>query len=121
MSHPRTDVARDPTAEVIRRLEAGGFDPRTSGPDRWESRCPAHRGSRHNLSVRRGDDGRALVCCHHADDQGPPCTAEAIARALDLTTADLFPNGLRGDGAPSNGRPKGGKKDRDAARRTWGT
>ena len=58
----------DPLAVVIDNLERGGFAPRSTGPDSWESRCPAHNGCRHNLSVKKGDDGRALVFCHHAPD-----------------------------------------------------
>lgn len=76
----------DPVANIIARLEARGFDPRSTGPDSWESRCPAHDGSRRNLSVKRGDDGRALLKCHH----GGTCDHRSIVAALGLAESDLF-------------------------------
>jgi len=80
-------TASDPLAAILARLEQGGFEPRESGPGSWESRCPAHNGSRKNLSVKRGDDGRSLVYCHHQ----PGCDPAAIVGALGMTMADLFP------------------------------
>jgi hypothetical protein len=77
---------RDPTERLVARLKSLGFDPRPTGSDSWESRCPAHDGDRRNLSVSRGDDGRTLVHCHARD-----CPAGDIAAALDLDLADLFP------------------------------
>jgi putative DNA primase/helicase len=86
----------DPTGLLLDRLRAADCDPRSTGPDTWESKCPAHCGSRHNLSIRRGDDGRALLHCHHE----PGCQAEEITAAVGLSLANLFPNGSR-RGAPS--------------------
>ena len=77
----------DPLAALVASLEQGGFDPRETGPDSWESRCPAHRGSRKNLSISRGDDGRCLIHCHHS----PGCSPDSIMGALGLSLADLFP------------------------------
>jgi hypothetical protein len=50
-------MSGDPVANLVARLESGGYEPRPAGPDSWESLCPAHKGSRRNLSVSRGDDG----------------------------------------------------------------
>jgi hypothetical protein len=83
--HPHSST--DPVAVLRARLETDGFDPRATGPDSWESRCPAHNGSRHNLSISPGDDGRALIHCHHV----PPCRTEAIVQAIGLTMSDLYP------------------------------
>ncbi len=81
-------MATDPAAAILAKLEQGGFDPGPTGPDSWESRCPAHNGRRRNLSVKRGDDGRILVHCHHQ----PGCDPGAILAALGMTLADLFPS-----------------------------
>ena len=83
---PTATAHEDPLPRLIARLEAGGFDPRPTGPDSYESRCPAHGGSRHNLTIARGDTGAVLVHCHHA----PPCTTEDVVAALGLTVRDLF-------------------------------
>ena len=79
-------TATDPAAAIVAKLEAGGYSPRPTGPDAWESRCPAHDGRRRNLSVKRGDDGRILVHCHHQ----PGCAPAAILAALGMTLSDLF-------------------------------
>ena len=80
-------MQNDPVAALVAKLEQGGFAPRPTGSDSWESRCPAHGGRRRNLSVKKGDDGRALVFCHHA----PGCSPDSIMGALGLSLADLFP------------------------------
>jgi putative DNA primase/helicase len=76
---------------VIDVLNRGGYDPRPTGPGQWESRCPAHNGSRHNLSVKSASGGTVLLKCHHADDSGLSCTPDAIVSALGLKMRDLFP------------------------------
>jgi hypothetical protein len=85
-------MSHDPTAALIERLQRAGFDPRPAGPDAWESRCPAHDGDRRNLSIKRGDNGRALLHCHAYN-----CSVRDILTALDMGMADLFP--------PRDGRP----------------
>ncbi len=80
-------MANDPAAAILSKLEQGGFDPESTGPDSWESRCPAHDGRRRNLSIKRGDDGRILVHCHHQ----PGCDPAAILAALGMTFSGLFP------------------------------
>ena len=77
----------DPTSLVLWRLEERGFDPRPTGQDQYESRCPGHDGGRKNLSIASGDDGVCLIHCHHE----PGCSAQSITEALGLSLADLFP------------------------------
>ena len=77
----------DPVAALVANLQRGGYDPRSTGPGSWESRCPAHGGRRRNLSVKKGDDGRALVFC----TTPPGCSYDSIMGALGLSPADLFP------------------------------
>ncbi|MGC8641135.1 MAG: DUF3987 domain-containing protein [Isosphaeraceae bacterium] len=82
----------EPVERLLHALAQAGFDPRAAGPGCWESRCPAHQGSRHNLSIRRGDDGRVLVHCHHLAQSGQPtCSPQDILGAIGLQLADLFP------------------------------
>ena len=73
-------MTTDPVAALLTCLEARGFDPRPTGPDSWESRCPAHNGNRHNLSIRAGEGGRLLLHCHHAGPAGATCDYRAIDR-----------------------------------------
>ncbi|MEO6807608.1 MAG: DUF3987 domain-containing protein [Isosphaeraceae bacterium] len=79
-------MSHDPLSNVIARLEAGGFEPRPTGSGSWESRCPAHQGSRRNLSIALGDDGRVLLHCHHTSE----CSHKDIIEALGMNEADLF-------------------------------
>ena len=79
----------DPVAALVANLQRGGYDPRSTGPDSWEPRCPAHGGRRRNLSVKKGDDGRALIHCHHE----PACEPANIMAAMGMNMADLFPSG----------------------------
>ena len=100
------DLNTGPVGALVARLESSGFDPRPTGPGAWESRCPAHNGSRHNLSINTGDDGRALIHCHHE----PACEPAKIMAAIGMTMADLFPYWSRmhtpsGDDK-ANARPK---------------
>jgi putative DNA primase/helicase len=84
-------IMDDPVTRVVEVLARDGYDPRKIGPDRYESRCPLHRGRRRNLSICQGDDGRVLIHCHHVDDNGHSCSVEEIVQAIGLTIADLCP------------------------------
>src|SRR5215210_5095963 len=54
----------------------------------FRARCPAHQGNSDNsLSIKAGDDGRALLVCR-AD-----CNLQEILDALGLGVADLFDHG----------------------------
>src|SRR5262245_15106526 len=48
------------------------------------ARCPAHPDSTPSLSVRQGDDGRALVHCHAG------CRIESVGSAIGISKADLM-------------------------------
>jgi hypothetical protein len=68
----------------------------------FRARCPAHNGySANSLSIKEGDDGRALLICH------AHCEIEAILEALDLSMTDLF---VHGNGHSSPGAAKKAKK-----------
>lgn len=98
-------LVNDPVRIVVAALDRGGFDPRPAGPDQWESRCPVHEGSRRNLSSRRGDDGRALLHCHHIHESGcGTCDFKAIAAALGLAESDLFASEPLPPNPPGKGR-----------------
>ena len=93
----------EPVARVLWALQRNGFDPKPSGADRWVSRCPSHQGRRRNLSIARGDDGRALVHCHHADATGHGCQTEDIVQAIGLSLNELF---APGDSPPAQTVPR---------------
>lgn len=99
---------KTPIQAVLDGLARAKCDHRPKGPGQWESTCPVHKGSRHNLSVKEGDDGTVVLHCHH-DDTGKTCTAAAIVDAIGLKLADLFPAGSR-----LKSRPKTPKADRPA-------
>jgi len=77
-----------PVEKVLDRLEdyktdRGGF----------RARCPAHNGdSDTSLSIKEGDDGRALLTCHAS------CALGDIVGALGLGVVDLFAR--NGSGGP---------------------
>ncbi len=76
---------------IVGKLQTAGCGPSRTGPNAYEARCPAHNGTRKNLSIREGDDGRVLLHCHHAGENGTPsCQADAIVGALGLRMEDLF-------------------------------
>ena len=81
-------VSGDPLRLLWDALEEHGCEPK-GAEYAFRSRCPAHNGGNGtSLSVQIGADGRALVHCH-----AHGCEANAVAAALGLQTADLFPDG----------------------------
>lgn len=83
-----------PVEKVLERLE--DYSERGG---KFRARCPAHQGvSATSLSIREGDDGRALIKCF-AD-----CDQQDVVNALGLSMSDLFPD----DG--HNGSPRGAAK-----------
>jgi hypothetical protein len=75
-----------PVEKVLDRLESY-----TKHRDGFRARCPAHQGnSSTSLSIKEGDDGRALLICRSS------CSLEEIVDALSLDIGDLFAR---------NGRP----------------
>lgn len=85
-----------PIDVVIAALEKLGYQPKPSGIGNWRSRCPAHEGDSHNLSITEGTDGTVLLRCHHCENGMETCTAPAIASKLGLTMKDLFPTAKGG-------------------------
>jgi hypothetical protein len=74
-----------PVEKVLDRLE--DYKVRK---DEYRARCPAHNGnSDDSLSIKEGDDGRALLICR-AD-----CDLKDIVEALDLGVVDLFAHNER--------------------------
>ncbi len=68
----------------------------------FRARCPAHHGnSANSLSIKAGDDGRALLVCH------AHCETEDVLEALALSMTDLF---VQGNGHGSSGAAKQAKK-----------
>jgi hypothetical protein len=62
----------------------------------FRARCPAHQGNSDNsLSIKEGDDGRALLICHAG------CNLRDIVEALGVDVVDLFAH---------NGHPGAAKK-----------
>jgi len=68
-------------ANVVDRLQGV----RSTGPNRWIAKCPAHEDRSPSLSVRELDDGRVLL-----HDFGG-CGAADVVAAIGLEFKDLFP------------------------------
>lgn len=65
----------------------------------WRARCPAHDDCKPSLSIRAGDDGRALPSCSSTEPKAlsltlvPPCRSR-------LTCSPNTVNKMPGDGTP---------------------
>lgn len=70
-----------PLNSFLRRL--GGLRKKYRG---WSAICPAHDDKNPSLDIDEGRDGRILVHCWAG------CSAEAIARAVNLSLSDLCPD-----------------------------
>ena len=93
---------------LLEALRASGKNPKRSGIG-WTCCCTAHDDRNPSLSIREGDDGRALVNCHAG------CSVDAVCGAIGLRPADLFTDDLsrcnghapktwrRGDGGTDSG------------------
>lgn len=73
----------DPVQRILAALREHGHEPRKAGAG-WCCKCPAHDDRNPSLSIRAGDDGRALVNCYAG------CTVDAVCGAIGLRPADLF-------------------------------
>ena len=60
--------------------------------------CPAHDDREPSLSVKEGDDGRALIKCHAG------CAVDEVLAAISLKMSDLFERGGGGTSCPSENR-----------------
>lgn len=87
---PATSADR-PLDRILARLPGH----RPAGANRWQALCPAHQDHSPSLSIREGDDGRALVLCRAG------CSTEAVLTALGLTWSDLFPQSVRPASVPT--------------------
>ncbi len=85
---PSTDVhgtTGRTSLEVLSRAFAARGQPLGNGRHgRYNVRCPAHDDGRPSLSIRIGDQGRALLFCHAG------CRYEDVLNALGLSASDLF-------------------------------
>lgn len=89
---------------------------KATGPGTWLASCPtsAHKhGDRsRGLSIREGDDGRALLHCHAG------CPVADVVEAMGLELSDLFPQRRI---EYSHHAPKGGIIGRGRVKRIpWG-
>lgn len=79
-----------PIEIVLARAEPHGL--RQNGPSRWRCACPVCGGrNRSTLSIGATPEGSVLLKCFKSG-----CDVDAIANALGLDIADLFPS--RGSG-----------------------
>ncbi len=74
----------------------------------FRARCPAHQGVTDNsLSIKEGDDGRALLTCYAG------CELREIVDALGLDVVDLFaPDGRSGSPSGKKAAKKPGAEER---------
>lgn len=66
---------------------------RTSAPNKWIARCPAHGDKHPSLSIAITDEGKILLHCWSG------CGAAEVVGAVGLTLADLFPSRTEPSGA----------------------
>ena len=79
--------ASTPLVEVVlSRLEGVT----SAGEGKYQARCPAHEDAKPSLSVSTGDGRRVLLHCHAG------CSLEEVVAAINMRTADLFPNAQKG-------------------------
>jgi hypothetical protein len=75
------------------------------------AKCPVHCGSRRNLSVKLGQDGKILLHCQHVGSDGRrTCSFKDIVAALGLRERDMFPAGST-TSQPSGRSPERGKAE----------
>lgn len=77
-------------SELLARLSGV----RSTGTDRWVSRCPSHADRSPSLSVRVLPDGRILAHCFAG------CDIEAVLGAVGARVSDLFAEPLTRDRLP---------------------
>lgn len=81
--------------DILARL----FGVKSTGPDRWIARCPAHQDRRPSLTLRALPDGRILM-----QDFGGCETADVLS-AIGLSFSDLFPEPLTRERLPRIAAP----------------
>jgi hypothetical protein len=65
-------------AELVQILEDRGLNPKATGPDRWQSLCPAHEDRVPSLSIGTGHNAELLLKCHAG------CGFQSILAALNV-------------------------------------
>lgn len=91
-----------PVDLVLERI--GGYERRDGY---FMAPCPAHEDLEPSLSIKEGDDGKALLHCFAG------CKYSEIVDALSLKMSDLFP------GASTNGHHNGHKTTYGQPKATW--
>lgn len=76
-------LSETPVERVLARLK--GVKPVSSNA--WMAKCPAHDDKQASLSIKEGDERRAVLFCH------AQCTTKNIVAALGLAWGDLFIGG----------------------------
>lgn len=95
-------ASSSPIDRVLARLK--GVKP--AGQSKWMAQCPAHEDKQASLSLRVGNDGRAVMFCHAS------CPTTAIVAALGLAMSDLFIGGRPSLEVSSSVAPAQGVKTR---------
>ena len=67
--------------EIISLLD----DPKHTGDNEYQARCPAHEDKNPSLSIGVGENDKILLKCHAG------CSVESIMQALELPMSALFP------------------------------
>lgn len=73
---------------------------KSTGPDRWIARCPAHTDKSPSLSIREKSDGCVLLHCFAG------CSVEDVVVAVGLELSDLFPEPLPTTATPAQRRER---------------
>lgn len=60
-------------------------NPKQTGRNQWQCKCPAHEDRSPSLSIAETDDGRTLIHCHAG------CAPIDVVHAVGLEMSDLFP------------------------------
>lgn len=74
-------LSESPVDRLLARLERV----KTTGPGRWNARCPAHNDKSPSLAIRELGDGRVLLHCFTG------CSTADVLAAVGLEFADLYP------------------------------
>jgi hypothetical protein len=79
-------MGRAGVANIVHELQKRGFDPRRVGADSWVSRCPAHGGADHTLSITRDETNKVQLECRSTER----CLYGRIIGAVRLGYDTLF-------------------------------
>lgn len=88
-----------PSSPAIERVLGKLKGVKGAGEGKWMALCPAHGDRQRSLSIRAGNDGRALMHCHAG------CTVASVVAVVGLQMTDLFPDTARTNGAVNGSAP----------------